>query len=103
MKPIPAPHLKPGLCRLFGNECAMDRVQRCLRETVWPEWPETPSMGLSEEGLPAYLPTDALLQRLALASQRLVENPRGVWAHRVHLAVRSAGGSEQVRRLGVPL
>ena len=39
----------------------------------------------------------------ALAAQGLVENPSGVWAHRVHLAIRGTLGPEQVRRLGIPL
>ena len=81
MNPIPAPHLKPGLCRVFGNGRAMDWVQRCLRKTVWSEWLGTLSTVLGNTGRVARLPTDALLQGLALAAQGLVENPRGVWAH----------------------
>jgi hypothetical protein len=64
-----------------GGECAMDWVQRCLRKTVWPEWLGTLSTVLGNTGRVARLPTDALLQGLALAAQGLVENPRGVWAH----------------------
>ena len=59
----------------------MDWVQRCLRKTVWPEWLGTLSTVLGNTGRAARLPTDALLQGLALAAQGLVENKGRIGAH----------------------
>ena len=67
------------------------------------EWLGTLSTVLGNTGRTACLPTDALLQGLALAAQRLVENKGGVGAHRIHLAIGSPLSSEEVRGLGVPL